>query len=53
MAIYGGFFTPEEGRPYRQMMAEHLLRRARGLTHSGDLTAAANLTELSNRLKEM
>ena len=53
LLIYGGFFTAEEGRPYRQMMAEHLLRRAQGLAHSGDLATAANLTELSNRLKEM
>ena len=51
--IYGGFFEAEEGSPYRQMMAEHLRRRAQGLTHSGDLTTAAKLTELSNRLKEM
>ena len=53
VAIYGGFFTAEEGRPYRQMMAEHLLRRAQGLTHSGDLVTAATLNELSNRLKEL
>ena len=53
LLIYGGFFTAEEGRPYRQMMAEHLLRRAQGLAHSGDLATAANLTELSNRLKEL
>lgn len=53
LAIYGGFFEAEEGRPYRHMMAEHLLRRAQGLTHSGDLTAAAHLTDLSNLLKQM
>ena len=53
VAIYGGFFTAEEGRPYRQMMAEHLLRRARGLTHSGDLVTAAQLIDLSELLKRM
>ena len=53
VAIYGGFFTAEEGRPYRHMMAEHLLRRANGLTHRGDLTAAAKLTDLSESLKRM
>ena len=53
LAIYGGFFTAEEGRPYRRMMAEHLLRRAQGLSHGGDHATAAHLTELSNLLKEM
>lgn len=53
VAIYGGFFTPEEGRPYRQMMVEHLLRRAAGLTHSGDLVTAAQLIDLSELLKRM
>lgn len=51
--IYGGFFTAEEGRPYRRMMAEHLHRRAAGLTHSGDTVGAARLIELSDRLEEM
>ena len=51
--IYGGFFTAEEGRPYRHMMAEHLLRRAQGLTHGGDHATAAHLTELSESLKRM
>ena len=51
--IYGGFFTAEEGRPYRRMMAEHLRRRAAGLTHSGDTVGAARLIELSDRLEEM
>ena len=53
LLIYGGFFTAEEGRPYRQMMAEHLLRRAAGLTHSGDLVTAARLIDLSELLKRM
>ena len=53
VAVYGGFFTAEEGRPYRQMMAEHLSRRAQGLSHGGDHETAAHLTELSNLLKEM
>ena len=51
--IYGGYFTAEEGRPYRQMMAEHLLRRAQGLSHGGDAVSAATLIDLSHRLKEM
>lgn len=51
--IYGGFFEAEEGRPYRQMMAEHLLRRAAGLNHSGDLVTAAKLLDLSELLRKM
>lgn len=51
--IYGGFFTAEEGRPYRQMMGEHLHRRAAGLTHSGDTAGAQVLTALSEQLKRM
>ena len=51
--IYGGFFAAEEGRLYRRMMAEHLRRRAAGLTHSGDTVGAARLIELSDRLEEM
>ena len=53
LAVYGGFFTAEEGRPYRHMMAEHLSRRAQGLSHGGDHATAAHLTELSNLLREM
>ena len=53
LAIYGGFFAAEEGRPYRLMMAEHLLRRAQGLSHGGDHATAAHLTNLSERLKEL
>ena len=53
VAIYGGFFTAEEGRPYRQMMAEHLLRRARGYHHDGDFVTVARLTDLSELLKRM
>lgn len=53
VCIYGGFFTAEEGRPYRQMMAEHLLRRARGYEHSGNLVTAAKLVDLSERLRKM
>ncbi|MBR0447252.1 MAG: SAM-dependent methyltransferase [Clostridia bacterium] len=52
LLIYGGFFTAEEGRPYRQMMAEHLARKASGLSHSGDADAAVKFSELSKRLKE-
>ena len=51
--IYGGFFAAEEGRPYRQMMAEHLSRRAQGLSHGGDTVTAANLTDLSNLLRQL
>lgn len=29
--VYAGAFTPEEGRPYRRMMATHLRRKAAGL----------------------
>lgn len=53
VAIYGGFFTAEEGRPYRQMMAEHLLRRARGYYRDGDFATAARLIDLSELLKRM
>jgi len=53
IAIYGGFFAAEEGRPYRRMMAEHLLRRARGYHHSGDLVTAAKLIDLSELLRKM
>lgn len=52
LLIYGGFFTAEEGRPYRQMMGEHLARKASGLAHSGDADAAVKFNELSKRLKE-
>ena len=51
--IYGGFFEAEEGRPYRQMMAEHLLRRATGFSHDGDLVGAARLIDLSELLRKM
>ena len=51
--IYGGFFTAEEGRPYRQMMAQHLLRRARGYYHDGDLVTVARLTDLSDLLRKL
>ena len=53
VAIYGGFFTAEEGRPDRQMMAEHLLRRARGYHHDGDFVTVARLTDLSDLLRKM
>ena len=53
VAIYGGFFTAEEGRPYRHMMAEHLLRRARGYYHDGDFVTVAHLTDLSDLLRRM
>lgn len=52
LLIYGGFFTAEEGRPYRQMMADHLARKAIGIAHGGDTAAAEKLNELSKQLKE-
>lgn len=53
LLIYGGFFTAEEGRPYRQMMGEHLARKASGLAHSGDAAIAERLMELSRYLREL
>ena len=52
LLIYGGFFTAEEGRPYRQIMGEHLARKASGLAYGGDTAGADKLNELSKRLKE-
>ena len=51
--IYGGYFTVEEGRPYHQMMAEHLRRRAQGLSHAGDAAGAEALLGLSEQLERM
>ena len=53
LACYAGFFETEEGRPYRQHMAEHLLRRAAGLSRSGNTAEAARLTDLSDLLQKM
>ncbi len=53
LLIYGGFFTPEEGRPYRRMMAEHLERKAIGLAHGGDTATAQTLDQLSEQLIRM
>ncbi len=50
--FYAGFFTADEGRPYREMMAEHLTRRAAGLHHSGDEVAAARLIDIAERLRK-
>ena len=52
LLIYGGFFTAEEGRPYRLMMAEHLARKALGVVRGGDESTAEKLNQLSKRLKE-
>lgn len=49
--FYAGFFSAEEGEPYREMMAEHLLRRAAGLHHSGDEVGAARLIDIAERLR--
>lgn len=51
--IYGGFFSAEEGQPYRQMMAEHLLRKGAGLSRGGDLVAATRLIDLSELLRKL
>ncbi len=48
--FYAGFFSAEEGRPYREMMAEHLTRRAEGLRHSGEEDGAAHLANIAERL---
>ena len=50
--FYAGFFTDEEGRPYREMMAEHLTRRAAGLIHGGDKEGAARLNAIVKRLRQ-
>ncbi len=53
LLIYGGFFTQEEGRPYRRMMAEHLRRKASGLAYGGDALAAQRLNQLSEQLIQL
>ncbi len=50
-AFYAGFFSTEEGKPYREMMAEHLTRRAAGLHHAGDEVGAANVISIAERLR--
>ncbi len=52
-AFYAGFFAAEEGRPYREMMAEHLTRRAAGLHHNGDAVGAARLVDIAERLRKI
>lgn len=52
-AFYAGFFTIEEGRPYREMMAEHLTRRAAGLHHDGDEVGAARFIDIAERLRKI
>ncbi len=53
LACYAGFFDPDEGRPYRQMMAEHLLRRASGLNRAGEPVQAARLLDMEMLLRKM
>ena len=53
LACYAGFFEAEEGRPYRQMMAGHLARKAIGLAHGGDTATAEQLQKLSEQLKQL
>lgn len=52
-AFYAGYFSAEEGKPYREMMAEHLLRRAAGLRHAGEDAQADELTAIAERLRCM
>lgn len=53
LPCYAGFFDPEEGRPYRRMMAGHLRRRADGLRHGGEEREAARLTDLADQLDKL
>lgn len=53
LAVYAGFFSREEGAPYRQMMAAHLCRRAEGLRRAGDTAAADALQQTAVRLNNM
>lgn len=53
LPIYAGFFPPDEGTPYRRMMATHLRRRADGLRRAGDTAAADTLQTLATRLEDM
>lgn len=50
LPCYAGFFAPEEGRPYRCMMAGHLRRRADGLRHGGEEREATRLSALADQL---
>lgn len=52
-AFYAGFFSAQEGKPYREMMAEHLLRRAAGLHHAGDEVGAARLSDIAEWLRKI
>ncbi len=53
LPIYAGFFSDEEGEPYRRMMAAHLTRRAEGLRRVGDVQEAERLSDLAVRLYAM
>lgn len=53
LPIYAGFFSREEGAPYRRMMAGHLRRRADGVRRGGDDAAAMELSALADRLDDM
>ncbi|MBQ8684195.1 MAG: SAM-dependent methyltransferase [Clostridia bacterium] len=53
LACYAGFFEAEEGRPYRQHMAEHLRRRAAGLSRAANTVETARLVELAELLRKM
>ncbi len=50
LPVYAGFFSVEEGRPYREQMAAHLVRCAEGLARSGDMEEATHLRNIADRL---
>lgn len=52
LPIYAGGFAPEEGRPYRRMMADHLRRKAEGIQARAP-EQAAMYAELAGRLEQM
>lgn len=53
LSVYAGFFSLEEGRPYRRMMAEHLCRRGEGAKLAGDTDTHARLMSLAEKLKKI
>ena len=53
LSVYAGFFSAEEGRPYREQMAAHLVRCAEGLARSGNTDEADRLRSLSARLLQL
>lgn len=49
LPVYAGAFTPEEGRPYRRMMVNHLRRKALGLSSQ----AESELLRIAEQLEIM